>query len=681
MVPIIAAATLRCAAVPSLELMSTATNLVVTGEMHVEIRLVLPPLPDPFGDQPPIVNQRPPHVQADFLEQKDKPSGPLVPVDPKKILENQSLRDRNSPAFTLNNYMSTGLLSAMSDPFGMFDDDFFGRHLGPQKQMFPFTVGRIDRDGTNCWLLTISSAPWRAASPGKVVLKPVTMSIPLITGVSPSRDRFGRVVNRVNLREVNLRTKPLSITVSAPPESTMPDSFCGAIGSDVSVKASLDTNICTAGDPLVLTLDISGAADASMVHPPSIAKHVGDGMFRVDEASAKTETLAGSRRFTWRVRALKAGTVEFPSLPVSYFDPATLSYVTKHTESIPVQVRAGAQAALGAFTEEDAADEYPFPDGLDTDPAGADANPLLPHLALAIWLFAIPPALFLMMRLGPPLCRRASARLAAHRKATEFSRCRRILAGCDESRKPEAVRRFLSVRYGVNGAAATPDDVVRLMSGDFPSEDIERARRALADADRTNFSAKMTVASLLLALMATAAFGASTEFTWRRATALATRAATPAEFAAAADAFAECAAAGAANPTLFTNLGACRLFAGDPRAAREAFARAERYGGETPSTRRGLHAATTRIKSDPRAELPMYRVFFRPHVAYSTDTRLVAAAIAWALMWLVALLPNRAIRRFMLTVCMVAFVACTLSVTISLAEERLSQGAPTHVRK
>jgi hypothetical protein len=88
--------------------------------------------------------------------------------------------------------------------------------------------------------------------------------------------------------------------------------------------------------------------------------------FRLDEASLKTETLAASKRFTWRVRAVGAGTVEIPSIPVSWFDPRSRTYKTVRTHAIPVQIKAGEQATLGAIDELGGeTDEFPMPDGID----------------------------------------------------------------------------------------------------------------------------------------------------------------------------------------------------------------------------------------------------------------------------------------------------------------------------
>ncbi len=658
------------------ELGATATNLVVTEETRVVLRLWLPPLEGELAEIPPFLNQRPPHVSASFLEQDWKATA-ITPVDPRRLppVESRS-RDRNAPVYTLNNYVSDDFFGGMRDPFSLLgDDDFFGRTLGPKAQRFPFKTRRVERDGVKGWEFFFETAPYRAVTPGRVDISPVVVKVPLITGVRTGRDRFGRAVQVPNLKEIRLQTKPLVLEVLEPPTAGRPADYCGAITSNLTVTAQLDTSICTAGDPLLLTLDIAGATDAAAVHPPSFASVLNaGGVFRLDAASLKTETLAASRRFTWRVRAVKAGTVEFPPLSVSYYDLGKRAYVTVRTEMIPVQVKAGAQAALGELGELDDDETFPFPDGIDVDPRGARTEPLLPHLGLASTLFVVSPILFLLIRLTPPVRRRVVARREAHRRATAFKKCRRALKGRDVEKKDAAIRRFFADRYGVNGATVTAADARRLMADDFTSEEIALVADALVDADRLNYSAKKTIVSLLIVCLATlGTFAASTDFTYRRACSLAGQAVDEAGFRKAEMAFADCARAGAANPVLFSNLGACAVMAGDFRGALTAYRRAERWGGETASTRRGVRAALTRLKNDPRADVPLIRIFLRPHYLFSLDVRLVFAAVLWTLCWLLAFLPPGAMRRLLLSVAAFACLAAVVSVSVSLAEEHVAE--------
>ena len=668
----VAAALALGAAEPSLDLVVSSTNLVVTERVQVSLVLRLPPIPGDGAEHCPFLNQRPPHVTCPFLEADWKSESidrgdPRVPLAPGQMPR----RGRLGPAFSLNNYVTDSIFSAMDDPFSMFDDmDPFGR-MGPKRQLFPFTVTR-EKDGT--WRLAIAVAPWRATLPGRVRLDPVTVEVPLITGVERGRDRFNRAVLAPVFKNVVLRTSPLTLTVAEPPAEGRPSSWCGAIASNLTVAATLDARVCTAGDPLTLTLEIAGAANPSSVHPPDFSNMLTGSIFRIDSASMKTETLSASRRFTWRVRSVKAGTVEFPSLPVSYYDLDRRAYVTRRTESIPIQVKAGLQVVL----TEEGGEELPMPDGIDLDPRGAEIRPFLPHLSLAALLFLVPPVLFLCIRLAPPVRRRVAARNAAYRRARAFAVCRRALKSRSAARRVAAIRTFFTVRYGVNGAAVTAADAQRLMAPDYSEADVALVVASLQAQDMQNFAVKPGAGAVALLLAAGLCLGGAAQdatdaaraaFSYQRASALAVQAADEAGFRRAADAYCGCLDAGADNPCIYQNLGACLVLAGDVRAARAAFACAERRGGETPSTVRGLRAALAKQTNNPHAELSPARVFLKPHVCWSVDTRLLCAAGLWALIWLAALLPAGALRRFLLTAGLVAFCAASISVGVSLVEE------------
>ena len=666
-----AAALALGAAEPTLEIVATSTNLVVTEQVQVSLVLHLPPVPGEYADaQVPYVNKRPPHFTCPFLEGEWKCEA-VDRGDPRSPLasENMPRRGRQGPAFTLNNYVTDSIFSAMDDPFDM--DPF--SHFGPKRMLFPFTVAREADKG---WRLTASVAPWRAAAPGTVRLPQVTVEVPLITGVRRDRDRFNRPVLVPELKNVVLRTQPLTLTVAEPPAEGRPASWCGAIASNLVVKASLDARVCTAGDPLTLTLEVAGAANPSLVHPPDFSNALTGSVFRIDASSLKTETLSGSRRFSWRVRPVKPGTVEFPSLPVSYYDLDRRAYVTCATEAIPIQVKAGLQVVL---TDESGGEEFPMPDGIDLDPRGAECRPLLPHLSLAMLLFLVPPVLFICIRLAPPVRRRIAARNAAYRKARAFGVCRRALKSRNAERRAAAIRTFFTVRYGVNGAAVTAADAQRLMASDYAEEDIALIVTNLQSHDAQTYSAKPGAGVLAVLLVAGLCLGggsalaeadaARAAFSYQRASALAVQATDEAGFRQAADAYRACLDAGADNACIYQNLGACLLLSGDARGARAAFNSAERRGGEMPSTVRGLRAARAKQTNNPRAELSPARIFLKPHVCWSVDTRLLCAAGLWALLWLAALLPAGAVRRFLLTACLVAFCAAAISVGVSLVEE------------
>ena len=267
-------------------------------------------------------------------------------------------------------YADTCPLSAPSaSPFpSLFDEARTGlaiRGFPIDGVRFSHKVDRVERGEKRLWRISLISDPIPAEHPGPIAVGPVTVEASLFDGRF-QRGFFGPQPNTVVRR---FTTPRITVTVHEPPREGRPAAYCGAIGSNVTAVARLDTNVCTAGDPLVLTLRVAGATDASRIYAPPVSAAVRNGgVFRVDESSVKSHVEGYARVFTWRVRARKAGTVEFPPLSVAYFDARARSYRTLVTESIPVQVKAGAQVVLGLSEDEaDGDGDFPMPDGIDLD--------------------------------------------------------------------------------------------------------------------------------------------------------------------------------------------------------------------------------------------------------------------------------------------------------------------------
>ncbi len=228
-----------------------------------------------------------------------------------------------------------------------------GADFIPQGSRLEMTCERTTLGGTNAWLYAVK-VPVRTERPGRMSLGPVSVSLP---------ERFGFF--GMLTRGQELRSGTVSLGVLAPPEAGRPGSYCGALSKGFSAAASVDSNVCTAGDPLLLTLELSGATDVSMVYPPrTLAEAFRDTPFRIDLASRRTDSDGDRKRFSWRLRALRAGTAEIPPLEAAFFDIPSRSYRTVRTPPIPVQVNAGAQAALAA-SDDGEDDGFPMPDGLE----------------------------------------------------------------------------------------------------------------------------------------------------------------------------------------------------------------------------------------------------------------------------------------------------------------------------
>ena len=106
---------------PSLEIVASSTNLVVTEHVSLSLVLRLPPVPGKYADeQQPFFNQRPPHVTCSFLERAWKGEA-FDRGDLDAPFGQIPRRGVRGPAFTFNNFVTDGFSAMMDDPLDILD--------------------------------------------------------------------------------------------------------------------------------------------------------------------------------------------------------------------------------------------------------------------------------------------------------------------------------------------------------------------------------------------------------------------------------------------------------------------------------------------------------------------------------------------------------------------------------
>ena len=138
----------------------------------------------------------------------------------------------------------------------------------------------------------------------------------------------------------------------------------GVTGADLRARAFFDANNVKVGDPLVLTVDFLGEAEFRDLHPPALSKAVDRRDWKLDDASAKTDTFRDARRLTYRIRPMREGLLWFPALEFSYAD-ASGGERTVRANAIPVHARGGAQVVVEGMAED--AEKLPSPPDLVSD--------------------------------------------------------------------------------------------------------------------------------------------------------------------------------------------------------------------------------------------------------------------------------------------------------------------------
>ena len=146
--------------------------------------------------------------------------------------------------------------------------------------------------------------------------------------------------------------------------------LAGVHGDSLRTRAFFDANNVKVGDPLVLTIDFIGDADFRSLHPPALAKSVARADWKVDDASAKTDTYRNARRLTYRVRPLREGLLWFPALTFSYAAEGGETRTTR-SNAIPVHARRGSEVVVAGMAEAIDGETMPAPPPLRTDPGVA----------------------------------------------------------------------------------------------------------------------------------------------------------------------------------------------------------------------------------------------------------------------------------------------------------------------
>jgi hypothetical protein len=225
-----------------------------------------------------------------------------------------------------------------------------------------------------------------------------------------------------------LQTDSTIIVAVEPPTSGRPADYGGAVGN-LRVAAKLDTNGTRVGDPLLLTLRVSGTGNVKLFPRPSIGVSwgtlvKGDERVRVDTTARK---IAGTKEFDWVLTPRIAGELDLPPIRYSYFNPDSRRYEVTATNSTRVRISTGSLASGDTARTETLL-------ALRTRYRGPSRAPIHEHPMF--WAFlALAPVPALSLR------RRGVRRKSAPRTGTAASHLAALSRDRDASRDASAVRR------------------------------------------------------------------------------------------------------------------------------------------------------------------------------------------------------------------------------------------------
>ncbi|MBI5433001.1 MAG: BatD family protein, partial [Planctomycetes bacterium] len=164
------------------------------------------------------------------------------------------------------------------------------------------------------------------------------------TAARVERDVFDSDV-AVDTRFVGVDGSPRQFEVRALPEAGRPAGFDGAIGR-FELRAEFAPRELRVGEPLALTLFVSGTGDLASLAAPRIADSSAWHLLGVLE-----ETTGTTRAYRYELRALTAGESPGPRVEFAYFDPDVASYRTLASPSFTVRVAERATSESGTVGE------------------------------------------------------------------------------------------------------------------------------------------------------------------------------------------------------------------------------------------------------------------------------------------------------------------------------------------
>ena len=278
-------------------------------------------------------------------------------------------------------------------------------------------------------------------------------------------------------REENHSARTLGFTIVArdPPTAGRPAGWEGAVGR-LQMKARVDTSRTRVGDPLTLTVTVSGVGNVSLLPRPALAVPWAETVNGAERVTIDTTSplVQGRKDFEWVVTPRREGSVEIPEVRYPYWNPYTERYEVALSRAIPLRVAPGTLAAAPTM--------------------GADAEPRLPLRARYRGALSRPLPASPVFWLGlaavplPALALGIAARPRRRRRVAPIDAVARFAAGAEHS-AAELRRAFagaIAERTGVGAATMTDGRafVRALRRTGVTDEGARRAQLLLAELDR-----------------------------------------------------------------------------------------------------------------------------------------------------------------------------------------------------
>lgn len=140
-------------------------------------------------------------------------------------------------------------------------------------------------------------------------------------------------------KEVKVASPKLEMTVLSLPEMGKPDTFSGAIG-DFRLQVKAIPLEISKGDPVTLTMTVSGVGNFDRVQVPQLQKQKGWKSYSPSSEFLKDGNVnRGKKVFEQALVAKESHLTEVPAVAFSYFDPESRTYKELISAPIPIDMQ------------------------------------------------------------------------------------------------------------------------------------------------------------------------------------------------------------------------------------------------------------------------------------------------------------------------------------------------------
>lgn len=445
---------------------STRNAVLVDEPFEITVGIAIRRLDGRFAELDPLHPSDPPHLSIPFLS---SPPGPGVDVpDVRPILQGMLANRPNQPAFTINDF------TVSNDPMG----GFFGLRLMSDSQPARFTLPRkaVELDGREYWEYSIA-LKYTPREEATHTFGPVVFKGSAVASVNPA--------GQPALERIMAVGPACTVRIVPPPEKGRPASYVGAVGSNMTADAVLDTQTCKVGDPLTLTVRIGGPVSTRQVRAPVLSEQQDIArLFRVYDETVKVLADNGGRKFVYTIRPMTHGTYELPPIELAYYDVNLNKYASARTAPVPLRVNKAAEfdgaaviasstnaVSLRLHESAPALPPAPLAVGQDGISSVSFFDPRV-HIPIAVFgpaIFALAIAWSHARRLLVRISAAAAGNSAARRAAAEIRAASEMPPGASKEAAAlaaAALKTVLAARLGRASASLTPAEAVpALVSG------------------------------------------------------------------------------------------------------------------------------------------------------------------------------------------------------------------------